>query len=73
MPDSDAKQTASGTLVLMGPTPDLFLFKKIFCFCRKRVFIVLLIGGKEGPIIGCLSPLARLTGKPDHWVATPSN
>lgn len=29
---------------------------------------MLLIGGKEGPIIGCLSPLAWLTGKPDYWV-----
>jgi len=69
MQDSDTKQTASGTLVPgEAHTPPFFLF----CFEQRGVFIVPLIGGKEGPIIGCLSPLAWLTGKPDPWVATPS-
>jgi hypothetical protein len=39
MPDSDAKQTASGTLVLMGPTPDLFLFKKYSAFAEREFLL----------------------------------
>jgi hypothetical protein len=71
MQDSDAKQTASGTLVPGGAhirSPPFFFI----LLGAKRFFIVPLIGGKEGTIIGCLSPLALLTGKPDHWVATAS-
>ena len=54
MQDSDAKQTASGTLVRVRSTSAPIFF--LFCFVQRGFYCVL-IGGKEGPIIGCLSPL----------------
>ena len=69
MQDSDTKQTASGTLVPGEAHTPPFFYSAL---SKEGVFIVPLIGGKERPIIGCLSPSAWLTGKPDRWVATPS-